>query len=106
MIAVHTVLDLGEDVYRVEISGHAEYAPEGQDIVCAAVSALALALHSYLAAHSEVCICAGRQSGGHARFTFRRTRSSQAAYEMTAMGLSAIAAEYPDHVRIVREILR
>lgn len=106
MIDVHTVLDRGEDVYRVEISGHAGYAPAGVDIVCAAVSALALALHSYLAAHPEVCICAGRQSGGYARFTFRRTRRSQAVYEMAVMGLSAIAAEYPDHVRIVQEILR
>lgn len=106
MIHVHAALDRGEDLFLVEISGHAGYAPEGQDIVCAAVSALALALHSYLAAYPEVCICAWRQSGGHARFTFRRTRRSQAVYEMAVMGLSAIAAEYPDHVRIVREILR
>jgi len=38
-----------EDGFRVIISGHANYAPEGEDIVCSAVSALFYALAGYLA---------------------------------------------------------
>ena len=33
---------------RITVSGHAGYAPAGQDIVCAAVSALTYALAGYL----------------------------------------------------------
>lgn len=29
------------DTMKIEISGHANYAPKGQDIVCAAISAIA-----------------------------------------------------------------
>ncbi len=36
--------DLCTDRYIVSVEGHANYAPEGSDIVCAAASALALTL--------------------------------------------------------------
>lgn len=104
MIHVHT--EFAEQTCLVEISGHAGYAPEGQDIVCAAVSAMALALHSYLDAHPEVCIRAERKTGGSACFLFRRTPASQAACEMASLGLYAIAAEYPEHVRTAWKTLR
>lgn len=104
MIVVNISRDRTEGAYSVEIHGHAGYAPQGQDIVCAAVSALALALHGWLAAHPEICMWASRDRDGSARFLFRRTTASRAAYEVVSSGLSSIAAEYPDHVRLDWEI--
>lgn len=37
-----------EDRYRMEVTGHAMFAPTGQDIVCAAASVLAFALSEYM----------------------------------------------------------
>lgn len=37
-----------DDTYDLEISGHSGYADRGSDIVCAAVSAVALALCEYI----------------------------------------------------------
>ena len=90
--------DPTEDAYNLQIEGHAGYAPEGQD--------LALSLHGWLAAHPEICLWASRDSGGGARFLFHRTPGSRAVYEMLSAGLSSIAAEYPEYVRISREVLR
>ncbi|QUO37943.1 ribosomal-processing cysteine protease Prp [Dysosmobacter sp. Marseille-Q4140] len=105
MITINMCSDPTEDAYNLRIEGHAGYAPEGQDIVCAAVSALALSLHGWLAAHPEICLWASRDSGGSARFLFHRTPGSRAVYEMLSAGLSSIAAEYPEYVRISREVL-
>lgn len=103
---VNMRLDRMEDAYDLKIEGHAYYAPEGQDIVCAAVSALALALHGWLAAHPEICLWASRDSDGSARFLFHRTPGSRIAYEVISAGLNSIAAEYPEYVHISREVLR
>ena len=37
-----------ESGHRLHITGHAGYAPRGQDIVCAGISALAYGLLEYL----------------------------------------------------------
>ena len=42
MIQVNILRDRDEVVKGIEINGHAGYAEYGQDVLCAAVSALAL----------------------------------------------------------------
>ena len=43
MIKALIARDVGCSRYTVDIEGHAEFAEEGKDIVCAGVSALAMA---------------------------------------------------------------
>lgn len=43
MVAVTTTRDLSGNIYIIEVTGHAEQAKHGQDIVCSAVSVLTMA---------------------------------------------------------------
>jgi len=42
MISVEIIRDSKKNIYGFTISGHADYADEGKDIVCSAVSALSI----------------------------------------------------------------
>lgn len=82
---------------RIRVRGHAQYAPEGQDIVCAGVSALyeTLVIHPLTMElpneademWSEV------DALSHCRSEMRPL------FELIARGMEAISEEYPGHVR-------
>lgn len=81
---------------RITVSGHAGYAPAGQDIVCAAVSALAYALAGYL-----------EETGQAARSDIRRgyadiegAEGCGAAFALVRCGMEQLAAAYPDCVEM------
>ncbi|WP_258360315.1 ribosomal-processing cysteine protease Prp [Moorella sulfitireducens] len=87
------------------ISGHAGYRPKGEDIVCAAVSALAqtavLSLKEHLAEEPEVRIEEGflecrlppsLKSSGKER--------ARVILETIATGLKAIARDYKEYLRL------
>ena len=81
---------------RVSLTGHAGYAPAGQDIVCAAVSALIFAL-----------VTAAQEEEGLTELLIRPGRVTAAvkpqcaAYvRMAACGLRQIAARYPGCVAV------
>ena len=86
----------GQDmVLRAE--GHAEYAPKGQDIVCAAVSALMLSL---------ACSVDGgivERDDGRDALTVKAVQSydSSAKFELVTDGLQLLAEQYPANVRFV-----
>lgn len=73
------------------VDGHAEYAPKGQDIVCAAVSALA----QTLAAHP----CCGSRVD-HGRIHVWANRPMQEIFKAFEIGFCAMAHQYPEHVQI------
>lgn len=82
---------------RLFVEGHAEYA-KGPDVVCAGVSALVGALVKY-AAGSPAC--------RHLRHSVKRGEvflscrgGLGVGFDLVMAGLSAIAEEYPQHVRI------
>ena len=77
-------------------SGHAGYAPAGQDIVCAAVSALMYALAGYL-----------EETGQAARSDIRRgyadvegAQGCGAAFALVRCGMEQLAAAYPGCVEM------
>src|SRR5471032_969825 len=90
-------------IVRLTVSGHAGFADHGNDIVCAAASALVLT-----AAHGVVTFCGSARAtthddpsgdyvldvprGGNAR--------AQAVLESTVSGLRAIARRHPDHLAV------
>lgn len=81
---------------RITVSGHAGHAPAGQDIVCAAVSALMYALAGYLeeteqAARSDIC-------RGYA--DIEGAGDCGAAFTLVRCGMEQLAAAYPDCVEM------
>lgn len=81
---------------RLTLHGHAGYAPRGQDIVCAAVSALLYALVAALEekdAVREVQIRSGQ-------VTVAGAEGSEAEFRMIRCGLAQLAARYPQCVRL------
>ena len=83
---------------RLYVEGHADYGPEGADIVCAGVSALVGSLLLY----AEDCgNCRHlRTEAASGRFFLSCRGGLGAAFDMTVRGLAAIAAGYPRNVRI------
>jgi len=89
---------------RLRITGHAGYAPTGQDIVCAAVSALWGALEAELRARERSG--QGRLTVGPDVLAFAperpHRRETEALFGLVWRGVAAIAAEYPAFVRAER----
>ena len=79
--------------YCLEVIGHAAYAREN-DIVCAAVSALVESLAAYIEEYddgtAEIDL-----ADGYANITLPERN---AAFDMAACGLCAIADQYPQYV--------
>ena len=86
---------------RLYVEGHADYAPEGADIVCAGVSALVGSLLIY----AEECgNCRHLRTAASPGNFFLSCRGGLgAAFDMTVRGLAAIAAGYPRNVRLYTE---
>ncbi|MBQ8339666.1 MAG: ribosomal-processing cysteine protease Prp [Clostridia bacterium] len=83
---------------RLYVEGHAEYAPDGADIVCAGVSALVGSLLLYA---KECGNCRHlRTDSAPGRFFLSCRGGLGAAFDLTARGLAAIANSYPRNVRL------
>lgn len=81
---------------RLTLQGHADYAPRGQDIVCAAVSALAYALIGALEEKGQVRELTVRP--GYVTVAAKETCSSE--FAVIKCGLAQLAGRYPAHIRI------
>ena len=82
---------------RLFVTGHAEYSP-GNDIVCAGVSALVGALARYASESPRYRHVRCRMQKGDAFFACGE--GAEDGFDMIVGGLAAIAASYPDHVRV------
>ncbi|NLG87357.1 MAG: ribosomal-processing cysteine protease Prp [Firmicutes bacterium] len=84
------------------VDGHAAYAPKGQDIVCAAVSALAqaavLGLTKHVGLNPEVEIREGHLCC-MVTASNAADRAVQAILATLALALQDIAAQYPNRIR-------
>lgn len=77
-------------INTVIITGHAEYAPRGSDIVCAAISAL----------YQTLALTVGEnivKKDGECKLSFRGKKSE---LNMFIKGAEAVAGEYHDNVRL------
>lgn len=93
---------------RVRIDGHAGYAPEGQDIVCAAVSALAYTLavnaqRFVTIGAAEDLVCTLEKGTGEIGITpKRRYRDGvEMVFRAVCAGFELLAQTSPDYVRYV-----
>ena len=87
---------------QIECKGHAGYAPQGQDVVCAAVSAIMRMVcfaavdesprHDVQIGDNVISVKLKRHEGGKA----------EAVLECAAANLAEIALEYPNHTCMFR----
>ena len=103
MIDITLVRDDRTGILRADMTGHAGYAPEGKDIVCASVSALALALHAWAAGRGSDVLEAERSQSDGAHFCFVNGLETRTAWEVFRAGVASIAAEYPDFVHLTEK---
>jgi len=98
--------DSRERLSSVFADGHAGWAEDGEDIVCAAASAILQAAWMGLAEHAHVEVTAERNKG---RLSLRwpeadRDRIDLIAIVATAeLALAQIAGQYEKHVRVRTE---
>jgi uncharacterized protein YsxB (DUF464 family) len=98
----------GEDCV-LEIKGHADYAEEGKDIVCAGVSAITGALQATLESMEDVgdleqYSAFGTKGAARLRAVPGNIKAAQAViivFAMAANGYRQIIHKYPKHVRFV-----
>ena len=95
-------------LYALRIRGHAQYAPRGADIVCAAVSALGYTFAAVLRRLEAEGALASRarihEAEGMLFVAGRADRAHDAAlkqsFETVKTGLQLLAESYPTHVRL------
>lgn len=82
----------------ITLTGHANYAPCGQDIVCACVSAIW---------QTFTACCAGEIYDGTDIHTYtkpkKETERENTLFEALVTGLELVAGAYPHHVRIIKK---
>ena len=90
---------------RVTVSGHAGSGPEGHDLVCASVSALALTLAgnvSYMEAQEAVYDVTIKLEEGNAEIqcaSYRRYKDSVSQiFRAICVGFELLATKYPDNI--------
>lgn len=87
---------------RLEASGHAGYAPAGQDIVCAGASTLMQTLCALLAGEEGAKSGAWDESDGPRLAVTAAAPQKpwvEGAFEFAKAGFALLAERYPDHVR-------
>ena len=91
------------NIVSFSADGHAEYAPQGQDIICAAISAIlqtaAFGLMDYLELNPEISTNDGWLSCKLKQDT-AKDKEVQAILETMVAGLKATVKEYPNHIKI------
>jgi uncharacterized protein YsxB (DUF464 family) len=101
MIKVKTFRNSSNLLLGFAISGHANAAPHGQDIICAAVSILAQTAVFGLERHLRREISLDM---AHGKLAFELSGNpdelTNAVLETALLGLKEIAKEYPKRVRI------
>jgi uncharacterized protein YsxB (DUF464 family) len=86
---------------RIEISGHAGYAEPGKDIVCAGVTALTQTLIQSIDDLTDDEI-EYRISPGKVEVEYRNlSEKSKTLVDSFFIGVSMIADEFPEYVRVV-----
>lgn len=88
---------------RIDIRGHAGADPYGQDIVCAAVSALVQTLEQAIPELTNDMIDCEIGSGYFNLITKHLSSAARLLVDAFLLGVSQIAESYPGNVRIVRE---
>ena len=108
MIKVSFFRNEQKEVFGFRMSGHAAYAEEGSDIVCSAVSVLALNTVNCIELYSETdfSVDADCENGGYLEFSITPDnkgefdRDAMLLLKVMAKGLTDIKNEYSCYISI------
>lgn len=106
MIQVNVYRDRERRIYRVHVKGHAGFADYGQDIVCAAVSAIVIGMANATEELLGVCLHPPQVSEGDLDLRVPEQIEPDTAaqvrllLEAMILSLRSVASEAPSHVRI------
>jgi uncharacterized protein YsxB (DUF464 family) len=106
VVEVYVRKDSRDRLSSLFASGHAGWAESGEDVVCAAVSAILQAAWLGLSEVAAVAVTATRENGRLEIAWPRETRTDagvSAIVETAALSVERIATQYPDHVRVIHE---
>lgn len=106
MLQVTFFRDGQDRLSSVVAQGHAEFDEHGQDVVCAAVSAILQSARLGLEAYAHLDVDATQESGEmELRWPegARDDPSVKAIIATAELSIERIAEQYPDHVTIVRQ---
>ncbi|KRL38517.1 ribosomal-processing cysteine protease Prp [Liquorilactobacillus uvarum] len=98
--------ETGQNKRGFEITGHADSGVYGQDIVCAAVSALAISTINGLEklAHTDPKVDANEEEGGHLRVELNsqelNNSDAQLLLANLKLGLQDIEKNYANYIKI------
>jgi len=102
MITVTVHRDEEGDISSFCVDGHSGYADPGEDIVCAAVSALSqtavLGLETVLGLKPEVT-----KKDGYLAVAVDQPKTCRVLLETMVLGLKDVAGTYPRHVKVLDE---
>lgn len=88
-----------EGCHVLTMRGHAEYNQNGEDIVCAGVSAITYAMLGWLANHDTNQLYKVVEPG-ETMIICQEAPEIDIAFEVARIGLAQIAHKYPDNVTI------
>ena len=92
---------VGDRDHELTIKGHADYADNGNDIVCAGVSAIAFTLLGFLENHRDDIESIGAQrTSGDLHIECIGGDKVSLAFDMAIIGLQQIAMKYAKHVKV------
>lgn len=79
----------------IKAQGHADYAPKGQDVVCAGASALLGAIGLYASQQEH----RGSVGAGSMYIVMRDNKANRAVVQAVSMGLRELSDQYPAHIQ-------
>lgn len=106
MLEVVFTRDSRQRLSSVFARGHAEAGDRGEDVVCAAVSAIVQAARLGLEAYASVDLEVRQEPGDFAMRWPEERRDDEAVRAIVAtaeLSVEQIARQYPAHVRLLRE---
>ena len=106
MVEVTFYRDSRDRLSSVFARGHADFGEYGQDIVCAAVSAILQALRLGLETYAGIPLDANQEPGElHLRWpvSARDDAALRAIVTTAELAVERIAEQYPEQVRFTRE---
>lgn len=101
MVTVKLTRNTANCIVAVNVTGHADYAPHGEDIVCAAVSALTQTALVGLLRYAQYPV-EYKMKAGFLSFHLQKEPAvvTDTILETMSLGLEEIARSYPDRVQI------
>ena len=89
-----------EAMHSLSITGHADYADHGNDIVCSAVSAVTYSLAGWLLNRVKADEKYVKLDSGNSTIMCYAVEQADTAFDMAVIGYSQIAATYPNNVSV------